>query len=356
MSVQFEIPANAAPYTGPVWVDHLLVKGVERSVRNATFTPVATTEMTYDWAARQTAESSYDGESISQSFTYTYDGYGEEVISGEPNVFYDFETGTTTTVDATNADAESEVPPTEDDSGSVETQALSDNRQRVTDTTVNPYKKIVLIGFTDGGSCTGWLSDPNTVITAGHCIYTATSPRVERTVALVSPARNDFVANPYPYGKCYQRRRSSVHDWWRVGKSWSYDVGAIFLTCNVGNTTAWFQYPEVKRNLKDEGSQYSGYPVDKYAQNGRRWAQYRSSGKVRVYRVDYSNVINTSNYNYPCSGQSGGPVYQYDPTRCPNSRYCVIVITSRHTGDNGTLAVIMDHSVRNLIGPYASWW
>lgn len=226
---------------------------------------------------------------------------------------------------------------------------MSDNRERVTNTQVNPYKKIALIQFTDGVACTGWLSDANTVVTAGHCILSASSPRVERTVARVSPARNDFAYDPYPYGTCKQRRRSAVHDWWRNGKSLSYDVGAIFLNCSVGNTTGWFQYPQVKRTLTGEGSRYSGYPGDKRDRNGGKWAQYRSSGKVR-YRYPGENVINTS--NYATGGQSGGPVFQYDPSRCPNSRYCVIGIASRRAGDGGTLAVVMDYSVRNLIVNY----
>ncbi len=325
---------------------------MERSVRNATFTPVATTEMTYDWAARQTTESSYDGESISQSFTRTYDQYGKHLVTGDPNGVYDFETGTTETVD-TSSDA-GELPPAEDTSGIYEAQSPVGSRVRIVTATNSPYNKIVFIEFTDGFKCSGWLSDNNTVITAGHCIYTHTSPRKLRTVRWITPARNDYSSNPTPYGRCGPRRQAAVSVRWHNAVDYSYDVGAVFPNCSFGSPPGFFEYPAVTRNMTGETTLNSGYPQDKHDKDPyRRWAQYWSKGQVDIWFKPRTgeNVILTSNWGYHVV--SGAPVYRYDPNRCPRTGYCVVGIVSRFDPYNHhTLAVVMDGAVRYMIVNY----
>jgi glutamyl endopeptidase len=54
--------------------------------------------------------------------------------------------------------------------GSIESVIGTDNRYRITNTTSYPYRAITHITSSIGG-CTGWLIDPDTVVTAGHCLH-----------------------------------------------------------------------------------------------------------------------------------------------------------------------------------------
>lgn len=74
VGVQFVTPADSLTgYSGPVWVDKLMVKGVASQLINSGGTTTA--EFRYTWDARRTtAESPLSSRQYSR--TYSYDGYG----------------------------------------------------------------------------------------------------------------------------------------------------------------------------------------------------------------------------------------------------------------------------------------
>ncbi|MGX7149040.1 DUF5776 domain-containing protein [Enterococcus ureasiticus] len=115
----------------------------------------------------------------------------------------------------------------------------SDNRKIVADTTVNPYRKVIFLSmkFPNGkryiGS--GNMISSDTVLTAGHCIYSKNDGGWATSVE-VYPGYNGSYA---PYGVAYSKKLMSVKGWIDNSSS-AYDIGAIKLDRSIGNSVGWF--------------------------------------------------------------------------------------------------------------------
>lgn len=186
--------------------------------------------------------------------------------------------------------------------GSIGIQSIigADNRTRVTSTTTYPYRAIAHIE-SDIGGCTGWLIGPDTVVTAGHCVY---DPGTRRwaSYARVYPGRNGSTA---PYGSANAVNFYSVTGWTNSGDP-NYDYGAIKLDRAIGNTTGWFGYRYTTASLTGTAENISGYPGDKtYGTQWQHADQIRQTSTLRLY---YQNDT--------YGGQSGSPVYEPNNSSC----------------------------------------
>lgn len=186
--------------------------------------------------------------------------------------------------------------------GMVSIQAIigTDDRTRVTNTTTYPYRAIAHIE-SDIGGCTGWFIGPDTVVTAGHCIYN-TSTKRWASYARVYPGRNGSNA---PYGYANAINFYSVSGWVNNGDP-NYDYGAIKLDRAIGNTTGWFGYRYSTTSLDGTRQNISGYPGDKtYGTQWQHADQIRQTASMRLY---YQNDT--------YGGQSGSPVYEPNNSSC----------------------------------------
>ena len=172
----------------------------------------------------------------------------------------------------------------------------SDDRVRVNPTTTYPARAVAHISFANGALCSGFLIDPDTVATAGHCVergagggfYSVSSYRV-------TPGRNGSTA---PYGFCGARALYTVNGWANNSDE-RYDFGAIKLNCSIGNTVGWFGYGPIGSPV-GKTSLNNGYPGDK--PYGTQW---KSSDR---FRAATTRQLFYGNDTY--GGLSGSPVYQ----------------------------------------------
>lgn len=74
VGVDFTVPSGVAAYTGPVWVDHFMVRGVAASWTDSQPTPATVGELTYDWPNRKTSRTS-----SALTYAHGYDVHGTAV-------------------------------------------------------------------------------------------------------------------------------------------------------------------------------------------------------------------------------------------------------------------------------------
>lgn len=179
----------------------------------------------------------------------------------------------------------------------------TDDRVRIDDTTSFPASATALVTF-DGGFCTGWVINANTVATAGHCVHTGGTNGTWRTNVVVYPGRNGVDS---PYGSCSARSLYSTAGWTSDAND-EYDYGAIKLNCSIGRSTGVYGFFWQQASLDGLPTIINAYPGDKSSDNS--YEQWQSLDEVRVTeprRVFYENDTE--------AGMSGGPVY-YNRTGC----------------------------------------
>lgn len=114
----------------------------------------------------------------------------------------------------------------------------ADDRKIVTNTTSDPYRKVafLIIHFPNGKSYvgTGNLISKNMVLTAGHCLYSKNNGGWAKSIE-VYPGRNGNISN----GVAYSKQLFSVSGWVDRASS-EYDIGAIKLDRDIGNSVGWF--------------------------------------------------------------------------------------------------------------------
>ena len=197
-------------------------------------------------------------------------------------------------------------------------------RQNPTSGSVQSRSTVQLTYTNSSGTyqfCSGWLFGPDTVITAGHCVYDYGKGTWAHTwgTLQVWPGRNG-ASNP-TYGTCSVRSLHSVLGWTRDGDR-GYDMGAMKLNCSVGNTTGWMGAWYTSSNLVGTQVFVRGYPCDKAY--GTQWWDDDLITSTTSDRLWYT--VDT----YGC--QSGSPVYNSTTGGC----LCVLAI---HT-NGGTTANI----------------
>jgi glutamyl endopeptidase len=205
----------------------------------------------------------------------------------------------------------------------------ADGRVQVTDTTQYPARAIGQIELidSDGGSfiCTGWLIDPDTILTSGHCAYNP-SPFGDAIIqsAQFFPGRNGSFD---PYGGCNVTDVFS-RSGWRINGQAKHDWAVMELDCTIGNTVGWLGYfalPGVNQ-LDGKTGRVEGYPGDK--PYGTHWKMSgtmasRSDANMIHYAIDTAG------------GQSGSPIMVANRPACGGP--CGMGIHSYGSGGNPPL-------------------
>lgn len=177
----------------------------------------------------------------------------------------------------------------------------ADNRVRVGNTTVYPWRAICGLKITAANGKrfigTGWMISPRTVITAGHCVFMHNEGGWARSVEVV-PGLNDAAR---PYGSASSGTLRSVTGWTQ-SRNRDFDYGAIILPGNarLGDRTGWFGLA-VRDDafLRAASLNLSGYPGDKGGNQQWFMAQRAKSVAGRVITYDIDTM----------GGQSGSPVW-----------------------------------------------
>ncbi len=184
-----------------------------------------------------------------------------------------------------------------------------DGRRQINQTTDYPARAIGQIEGSDdlAGNyiCSGWLIDPNTILTAGHCVYPpGTVPGNLAETLEFFPGRN---GNTDPYGSCFGTTVFSPTLWTQSYNEYN-DWAVVHLDCDIGDTVGWFGYFSRggRLALRDLPARVQGYPGDKPF--GTMWGMRNriltSQKKMVFYSID------------TFGGQSGSPVYQPNRPDC----------------------------------------
>jgi len=171
----------------------------------------------------------------------------------------------------------------------------NDDRQRIHDTTKYPFGCICSLSIVSRNGTrfvgTGWLADPQTVITAGHCLYLHHEGGWAAEIE-VFPGRNGpdkpFTAKA---AKLWSTRG------WTERASGPEDYGAIRLDHPIPAVGHFGYAAETDEFLKAHICNVVGYPADK---DGQLWGHARRLSSVRHDTLTYD--IDTY------GGNSGGPL------------------------------------------------
>ncbi|MDO5093584.1 MAG: trypsin-like serine protease [Propionibacteriaceae bacterium] len=175
-----------------------------------------------------------------------------------------------------------------------------DDRIRFTDTTEYPNRAIVYIHGADGKQrCTGWLVSPDTVVTAGHCVYNPETQRWNFDVEY-SPGANGAER---PYGTAKATRLWTDNSWINDGNS-EQDWGIVKLD-RAFPEVGYFGYRWQSASFDDTEVQLRGYPQDRPA--GELWGMAGPITESSTYNLYYQ--MDT------VGGQSGSPVFLGDVHR-----------------------------------------
>ena len=188
-----------------------------------------------------------------------------------------------------------------------------DDRERVDDTTIVPFKWITMLEITAGDGSrwrgTGWLASRYLVVTAGHCLHMANRGGWVASIRVRFGANGDgegnLVAEAAPPVTATQFR--SVAGWVR-NQDPEADYGAVILPTPTPAGYGNFSY-EARGDSALTGAgvlfDLDGYPADKplYGQ----WCYARYSAGVTPKTLTYT----ADSYG----GQSGAPIYNYDGGR-----------------------------------------
>lgn len=187
-----------------------------------------------------------------------------------------------------------------------------DDRVPITDTTTYPASANVLLTFSDGSRCTGFMISQRTVATAGHCVHTGGSYGRWRTDIVAYPAHDGTTA---PFGACAGLQLFAPAGWagyptHSSGADPAYDYGAVRLNCAVGSQTGWHSIPYTTQPLTGSCTVSQGYPRDRSG----LWA---SADTIRAENSTFLYVQHDL-----VSGQDGSAVEYRPPPDDPDDGPC----------------------------------
>lgn len=171
-----------------------------------------------------------------------------------------------------------------------------DNRTKVSDTTVFPFRAIgfILVTWPNGvtSSATAWLFKSDAIVTAGHCVYDKDRGGWATRVTFY-PGRN---GSSTPYGSAYSIEISSTTPWIQNEDS-TMDYALVKLNRTIGSQTGWFGYGYEQTSVGTK-VRITGYPGEK---NQTQWYMSGNILAQSANRLWYT--IDTTD------GQSGAPIY-----------------------------------------------
>jgi V8-like Glu-specific endopeptidase len=178
-----------------------------------------------------------------------------------------------------------------------------DDREQIEDTTGLPWRMIAALELmprppqTSSFIGTGWFIGPNTLLTAGHCVYSPSDYDGWIGSIAVSPGRN---SETFPFGTVMATKFFALQGW-VDSQDPDYDIGCIQLDQPLGDTVGYFKIAALSdADLENMLVNVSGYPGDR--ENGRKQFFHgnrvlRTSARRVYYDVD------------TFGGQSGSPVW-----------------------------------------------
>lgn len=214
------------------------------------------------------------------------------------------------------------------ESATMQAEAIigTDDRRRISDTSILPYQRICMLEFLSpngtGMIGTGWFIGPRTVVTAGHCIYCRDSRYgigPMRKPYKVYAGRNlDQVA-----GEASVVDMATTRQWLDNGLE-AYDFGVVYIDSPLG---ADDQLGSFDLGIVDEGStgmlvSVVGYPGDlQRGLYGSMWGDTNRIESVTPDRLAY--LVDTM------GGNSGGPVIYSD------GKGTIMAVGIHNYGDTG---------------------
>ncbi len=188
-----------------------------------------------------------------------------------------------------------------------------DNRTRLFDTSMSPWRMIVAIRARWGSRLmvgTGCFIGPNTILTAGHVVFPREIGAQPEEIEII-PGLN---AEERPYGSVLTTQ-ISTHEGWRTTFRTQTDVAAIHLAQPLGQRVGWFGVASHRpQDLIGQWAHVTGYPGEKKevrdprapadkppAQACQLWHHAAPVVKVENNRIFYK--ADTT------AGQSGSPIY-----------------------------------------------
>ena len=201
-----------------------------------------------------------------------------------------------------------------------------------------PYTAIVdlMAAFPDGVKCqgTGVMVDSFHVLTAGHMLYSSADGGFASQI-LAAP---ELCGNSAPFGTASMttERPDPIYVNWDnahpgTPASANHDIGLITLNRTIGNSTGWMAYG-YDNNDADfaPGTIFNtaGYPGPKGGYDGCHMAF--SSGPIAGLSPDGAALEYDQSSITTYCGQSGSPVWSYDPSTDPER----VVYAIHVAGDN----------------------